>query len=71
MPSIIGWSKSDVNRLGKLFKLNISSKGSGFVTSQSIKEDSELRDHDYLTIELNKPNGATDEEKDVKVDVQE
>ncbi|PEL10661.1 penicillin-binding protein [Bacillus sp. AFS017336] len=71
MPSIIGWSKTDVDRLGKLFKLKITSNGSGFVTSQSIKQDSELRKNDFLSIELSKPNESSSNEEDVKVDVQE
>ncbi|WP_088067715.1 penicillin-binding protein [Gottfriedia luciferensis] len=72
MPSIIGWSKTDVNRLGQLFDLKIHSKGSGFVTSQSIKANAEIRNNDYLTIEFHKPqDNVTDSNKDIKVDIQE
>ncbi|WP_088043901.1 penicillin-binding transpeptidase domain-containing protein [Bacillus sp. EAC] len=71
MPSIIGWSRTEVNRLSALFNLNLTIKGSGFITSQSIKKNAELREKDYLAVELNKPQEKDSTEKEIKVNIQE
>ncbi|MEH6939189.1 penicillin-binding protein [Bacillus sp. JJ664] len=71
MPSVIGWSKVDVNRLSDLFNLKLTVKGSGYITSQSIKKNAEIRDRDFLSVELNKPQEKVEKDKQVKVEIQE
>lgn len=71
MPSIIDWSRSDVIRLAKLFNLKVKITGSGYVTSQSIRAGSEMRDGDLLTIELKRPTIKEDSDKKLEVKVKE
>jgi penicillin-binding protein 2B len=60
MPSMDGWSLSDVRRIADLFDLKLTIKGSGFVTSQSKIAGSEIRNRDYLSIELKPPQKVED-----------
>lgn len=71
MPSIMGWSKVEVNRLSDLFKLKLTIKGSGFITTQSIRKDAELKDRDFLSVELKKPQEKVEKQKEIKVEIQE
>ncbi|GAX03609.1 penicillin-binding protein 2B [Secundilactobacillus pentosiphilus] len=52
MPNLTGWSASDVLRLGKMLGLNVSTKGNGFVTKQSITVGKQVSQSDKLTVHL-------------------
>lgn len=52
MPDITGWSKRDIFYLGDLLDLDISVKGNGYVTKQSIKPGEKLTNKKKLQIEL-------------------
>lgn len=63
MPDIQGWSLRDVMKLASSLQLNANLIGSGFVTSQTIPSDTEIKKGDYIAIELTPPN-IIDKEKD-------
>ena len=50
MPNISGWSQSDVSQLTQMLNLKLDSSGSGFVKSQSIKENTEVRSGQQLKV---------------------
>lgn len=52
MPTILGWSKSEVRQLSNLFNLKLTVKGSGFTVKQSIKLNSVLKENEKLVVEL-------------------
>jgi len=67
MPSLDGWSLMDVRRLSDLFNLKLNIKGSGFVISQSKNVGSEIRDGDFLSIELKPPSQTEDNQNKIEV----
>jgi len=56
VPNMGGWSKSDVLTWAKLADIQVTIKGNGFVTTQSILPDTKLSDgyHD-ITVEFKEP----------------
>lgn len=52
MPSIIGWSKKDVQTLCNMLSINCTFNGYGYVTSQSIKEGTTLNNDLKLDVAL-------------------
>lgn len=63
MPNITGWSLRDVQQLSNLIELDLETIGNGYVTTQSIKKDTPLKENDYLGIELEEPGKAKKEKK--------
>lgn len=55
MPSLKGWSMRDVMYLSKLFKLDLKTTGTGYVTSQSIEKGQDLQEGDTLMLDLEPP----------------
>lgn len=55
LPDLTGWSLADVLKLTEILNLKIDAKGSGYVTKQSIKPKSEVREGDKLTVHLKPP----------------
>lgn len=50
MPNIISWSKKDVNMLCKFLDISCTFNGYGYVTKQSIKENTKLEDISSLEV---------------------
>ncbi|WP_010530446.1 penicillin-binding protein [Lentibacillus jeotgali] len=55
MPDITGWSLRDVMQLAELMSLDVEPIGNGYVTNQSIKKGTPLKNNDYLGVELQQP----------------
>ena len=55
LPDLTGWSLADVLKLTEILNLKIDAKGSGYVTKQSIKPKSAVREGDKLTVHLKPP----------------
>src|SRR5690606_32334380 len=56
LPDLTGWSLADVLKLTEILNLKIDAKGSGYVTKQSIKPKSAVREGDKLTVHLKPPD---------------
>lgn len=52
MPNIQGWSQSSVSQLAQMLHLNLKISGQGFVTKQSIKENSVIKSGQTLTVKF-------------------
>lgn len=52
MPDINGWSRSEVSQLASLLNLNLKTSGSGYVTSQSIAPNAQIKAHQTLSVTL-------------------
>lgn len=52
LPNLVGWSSSDVLRLGQMLGLTVKTKGNGYVTKQSIAANKPVSDSDTLTVTL-------------------
>ncbi len=52
IPNIIGWSLRDVMNLSNLLQLNTNIVGNGFVIDFNVPENHQLKEGDYLVIEL-------------------
>ncbi len=50
MPSLTNWSQADVVRLGRMIGIKVKAHGSGFVSEQSIKENSTVHLGQTLTV---------------------
>ncbi|MDT3391691.1 MAG: PASTA domain-containing protein, partial [Bacillota bacterium] len=55
MPDVTGWSKSDVLKLAELTGKQITIKGTGYVTKQSLSAKSLLNSAKTITVTLSKP----------------
>lgn len=56
LPNLTGWSLADVLKLTEILNLKIEAKGTGYVTKQSIKPGSAVREGDKLTVHLKPPD---------------
>lgn len=54
MPSMINWSRAEAITLLNLFNLNYEIEGYGYVTSQSISENSIIKGDEVVSLTLNK-----------------
>lgn len=63
MPDIQGWSQRDATKLADLLNLELKLEGSGFVTKQSIKPNTKIKDQKMLDLELKAPNQKENDEK--------
>ena len=52
MPSVVGWSYSDVKAIMELLGIQVTSEGYGYVVEQSIPEGTEIHENDTLHIKL-------------------
>jgi penicillin-binding protein 2B len=50
IPNLNGWSQADVNQYAKLTGLDLTVSGSGYATSQSIKEGTQIKQHQQLRV---------------------
>lgn len=55
MPDLTGWSLSDVLKFSKVMNVDAAVKGSGFTVKQSLKKGAVIKDKDYLSVELERP----------------
>jgi penicillin-binding protein 2B len=55
VPNMKGWSLRDVLKIADLNKLKLESSGSGYVSSQSIKAGSKVKENDKLSVKLKEP----------------
>lgn len=55
MPDVTGWSKSDILKLAELTGKNITTKGTGYATKQSLPAKSLLNSAKSITVTLSKP----------------
>ncbi|SDP27999.1 penicillin-binding protein 2B [Litchfieldia salsa] len=67
MPDMTGWSFRDLNRYSNLSKVILEVEGNGYVTTQSIKPGTILKEKDLLKVKLSPPyNNTTEEEEKVE-----
>ncbi|WP_285490079.1 penicillin-binding protein [Staphylococcus haemolyticus] len=52
MPNMKGWTKDDVLAFQELTGINVTTKGSGYVTKQSVNNGTTLKDNNKVEIEL-------------------
>ena len=52
MPNMKGWTKDDVLAFHELTGINVTTKGSGYVTKQSVNNGTTLKDNSKVEIEL-------------------
>ena len=64
MPNLIGYSSKEVNALISLINLKTESVGSGFVTSQSIKEGEVITNESILELRFTTAPSEEEEKKD-------
>jgi len=55
MPDIIGWSLRDVMKLANMLNLELTTSGSGYVSTQSIEIGQSIEGEEFLIIELLTP----------------
>ncbi|WP_416826944.1 penicillin-binding transpeptidase domain-containing protein [Ectobacillus polymachus] len=55
MPNIVGWSMRDAMNLANVLGLNLKTDGQGYVTDQSIKEGTPVKNGDSLELKLAPP----------------
>ena len=55
VPNMKGWSLRDVLKVVDLNKLKLESSGSGYVSSQSIKAGSKVKENDKVSVKLKEP----------------
>lgn len=60
MPDVIGWSYRDVLTLAELLNIDVETKGSGFVTKQSVKKGAEIKEGMKVSITLSTDNNRDD-----------
>lgn len=60
MPDLTGWALRDVTKLTKLLNLKLNVIGTGYVTKQSLKVNSEVKAGNYLVVELAPPFSETE-----------
>ncbi|WP_029330914.1 penicillin-binding protein [Exiguobacterium oxidotolerans] len=56
MPDLSGWSQRDVKKLVSLYDLKLDVIGKGFVTKQSARTGTLVKENGKLTVELAEPN---------------
>lgn len=56
MPDLSGWALRDVTKIAQMAHLKLNIIGSGYLNKQSIEAGSELKENDYLVVELLPPN---------------
>lgn len=56
MPDLTGWSMRSVLQLADLLNIDVEMTGHGYVSSQSIKKDREIKNNDTLKVKLRPPN---------------
>jgi penicillin-binding protein 2B len=54
-PDMTGWSLRDVMKVANIAGLKLNSKGKGYVTRQNIKPKANLRNGDFLIVDLKTP----------------
>ena len=61
MPNMKGWTTDDVLAFQELTGINVTTKGSGYVTKQSVASGSTLKSNNKIEIELSTddPNDST------------
>ena len=61
MPNMKGWTTDDVLAFQELTGINVTTKGSGYVTNQSVASGSTLKSNKKIEIELSTddPNDST------------
>lgn len=69
MPEMTGWSLRDVIKITKLMNLKPNVIGSGYVTNQNIKPGSEVKEGDYLVVDLRPPYEENDESTEQKEEI--
>ncbi|WP_017753625.1 penicillin-binding protein [Calidifontibacillus oryziterrae] len=55
MPDMTGWSLRDILKITELMSLKPNIIGSGYVSNQNIKPGTEVKEGDYLVVELKPP----------------
>lgn len=71
MPNMIDWSRNEVSAYANLAKIKYHFNGFGYVTSQSVPEDSEININTEITLELAEKlniNSVNNPENEEKVD---
>lgn len=64
MPSIHEWSQRDVLELAELLDLDLETMGNGYVTKQSVKKGTEIKEGTYIMVDFSLPNQDTENEKE-------
>ena len=69
MPDMTGWTKEDVLAFEDLTNIQVSTKGNGFVTSQSVTKGQTLKNKDKIEVTLSAEK--TDDNEDDSSDTQD
>ncbi|MEH7075056.1 penicillin-binding protein [Neobacillus drentensis] len=69
-PDMTGWSLRDVMKVANIAGLKLNAKGIGYVTGQSIKPKTLLRNGDFLIVDLKTPEDQWNDEKQSTTDAQ-
>lgn len=64
LPDLTGWSLRDVHQLSRLLEIKVQSRGNGYVVSQSIEKEEEIKKGDSLKVELKKPEEKKSKKKE-------
>ena len=67
MPSVIGYSKREIEVLAEMLGLNLKINGNGYVTSQSILENTVLNEEKNLEVTLSLPFQEDDDENNLLI----
>ncbi len=55
-PDLSGWSLRDVMKLAEVANMKLNSVGNGFVVKQNVKAGSQMKEGEFLIVELGKPS---------------
>lgn len=68
MPDMTGWAIRDVMKITEIAGLKLSYSGTGYVTSQNIQKDSELKEGQKLIVQLKQQGSAEEANEKAKED---
>ncbi len=70
-PDMIGWSLRDVMKVAKAANMKLNSVGNGFVAKQNFKPGSQMKEDEFLIVDLDKPGVLPEKPQDDSVREQE
>ena len=72
-PDLSGWSLRDVMKLAEVANMQLNSVGNGFVVKQNVKAGSQMKEGEFLIVELGKPSEKKEpikEDEESKEDIE-
>ncbi|WP_368654728.1 penicillin-binding transpeptidase domain-containing protein [Ornithinibacillus sp. 4-3] len=71
MPDVTGWSYREILLFAEMLDMKLETIGNGYVVKQSVEEGMELKENDYLAVELLPPTEKPKPEEEKKEERQE